>query len=109
MKSSVVHLPFILLATQSACKSSGTTSSPGSSETVRAVSGDSQTVAITTAAPIPLVVEVLDQSGLPVSNALVSFGSTITASLSVPPNTDSAGKTKTTFTAGTAAGADTIT
>ena len=107
MKSAVRHTP-VLLGILAACKSS-TTGPAATNQVVTKVSGDSQMVAINTAASNPLVVKVTDENGAPVPNVIVTFAGQIGGAFSAAANTDADGLTQTTFTASTFAGVDTIT
>jgi adhesin/invasin len=87
--------------------SNNTTPTPPT--TVQVVSGTPQTTVVATAAAAPLVVKVLDENGGPAANLSVGFSTRLPASFTPPASTDANGITQTTVTAGTTAGADTIT
>jgi uncharacterized protein (TIGR03437 family) len=78
---------------------------------IQKVSGDGQTALIGTAFASPLVVKVVDAKGNAVANAPVTFAVTVgSATLGSPtPNTGLDGQASTTVTAGTSAGAITVT
>jgi uncharacterized protein (TIGR03437 family) len=77
---------------------------------IRKVSGDGQTALIGTVFGSPLVVKVVDANGNAATGVLVTFAVTAgSATLGSATATDSTGQTSTTVTAGSSAGAITVT
>jgi hypothetical protein len=96
----------VVLAATAACSSSNNTIP----STLTAVSGSGQSGAVTSTISAPLIVQVKDQNGNPISGVHVTFNSTGGASASNPvATTDGSGNAQTSITLSTVSGTDTVT
>jgi hypothetical protein len=97
-------------AALSACSSDDTTATAARTPTITAVSGGAQQVIVGTPAPAPLVVKVVDQSGVPISGYSVAFTSSTGVTLDTTNVvTDSTGTAQVSLNVGTVAGTDSVT
>jgi hypothetical protein len=98
-----VAVPAAMLAL-AACHDSSDATAPATPTTLSVVSGSAQTGTVGGALASPVVVQVQDQSGKPISGVTVTWTASSGATSSPESVSDSTGQVSTTWTLGTAAG-----
>jgi hypothetical protein len=99
--------PAALLAL-AACHDNSDTTAPATPTTLSVVSGSAQTGTVGSALAGPVVLQVQDQSGKPISGVTVTWTAANGTTSSPESVSDSAGQVTTTWTLGTVAGAETL-